>query len=89
MAIQRACYVNCGLPDDQCACYRDNKPPLLYDPMPRQDLRVGPDTITLPRAEVEALMDLLRRAKHCIGDNYLHWQGESDVALATLQERMK
>ena len=51
--------------------------------------RCQSDPITLPRAEVEALMDLLRRAKHCIGDNYLHWQGESDVALATLQERMK
>ena len=47
------------------------------------------DFVSLPRAEVEALMELLRRAKHCIGDNYLHWQGESNVALAILQERMK
>lgn len=47
------------------------------------------DFVPLPRAEVEALMDLLRRAKHCIGDNYLHWQGEAGVALAILQERMK
>ena len=51
--------------------------------------RCQSDTIPLPRAEVEALMELLRRAKHCIGDNYLHWQGEAGVALATLQERMK
>ena len=92
-APDQACLVNCGLRGDECACWRANNPPMLYGAMPRQDLRVTPDTITLPLAEVEALME----AVDALDDEYCgqNWGQKLDTiedlrnTLATLQERMK
>ncbi len=36
-APERICLVNCGLPADQCACYRQ-----MLDPMPRPDATLPP-----------------------------------------------
>lgn len=70
---------------------------LQTDPKTRNYIAVTPDTITLPRAEVEALMEAADAGLHrdnCPSVEFAGGQcdcGRDDVlaALATLQERMK
>ena len=64
---------------------------LQTDPKTRNYVAVTPDTITLPRAEVEALMEALTAKTimdvDCSNSTWL--DAASRRAIATLQERMK
>ena len=86
---EQACLVNCGLHGGQCACYRANNPSTLYNHTPHQDLRFTPDTITLPRAEVEALDRVLTK---CCDNSYSTAQEaylSLRASLAAIQEHLK
>lgn len=66
---ERICYVPCGLPVDQCACYKHMlsqlpiHPNQVLDPMPREDVKLPPPVGYVSRADYDALLARLEDAE--------------------------